>query len=90
MGSIPIIPTFMQTWRNGLAHRISNPTVKGSSPFVCTCSVAQLVRAGSSYGQGREFESHYCNLWVYSITVEHGTFNAADMGSNPIIPIMDV
>ena len=61
MGSIPIIPTFMQTWRNGLAHRISNPTVKGSSPFVCTCSVAQLVRAGSSYGQDRGFESHHCN-----------------------------
>ena len=49
MGSIPIIPTFLQTWRNGLAHRISNPAVEGSSPSVCTCSVAQLVRAGSSY-----------------------------------------
>ena len=57
MGSIPIIPTFLQTWRNGLAHRISNPAVEGSSPSVCTCSVAQLVRAGSSYGQDRGFES---------------------------------
>ena len=64
MGSIPIIPTFLQTWRNGLAHRISNPAVEGPSPSVCTCSVAQLVRAGSSYGQDRGFDSHHCNMGV--------------------------
>ena len=38
-------------------HRTSNPAVVSSNLTVCTCSVAQLVRAGSSYGQDRGFES---------------------------------